>query len=191
MSGGLFFEFAHPGVVLPGVVGAICLLLALFAFQALPISFTGLALILLGIALMIAEAFAPSFGALGLGGLVAFVIGSIMLLDTGVPGFSITLPLILSLALASGAFFLFIVNLATRAWKRPVVSGREEMVGATGRALRSFRHIRGFRHEGRIRIRGETWRAVSATPVRSGEKVRVTGLDSLTLNVEPEGRKES
>jgi len=188
---GLFFEFAHPGVVLPGVVGAICLLLALFAFQALPISFTGLALILLGIALMIAEAFAPSFGALGLGGLVAFVIGSIMLLDTGVPGFSITLPLILSLALASGAFFLLIVNLATRAWKRPVVSGREEMVGATGRALRSFRHIRGFRHEGRIRIRGETWRAVSATPVRSGEKVRVTGLDSLTLNVEPEGRKES
>ncbi len=188
---GLFLEFAHPGAVLPGIVGAICLLLALFAFQALPVSFAGLALMLLGLALMIAEAFAPSFGALGLGGLVAFVIGSIMLLDTETPGYAIAMPLILTVAIASGAFFLLIVNLATRAWRRPVVSGREEMIGATGRALRSFRHRRGFRHEGHIRIRGEIWRAVSGLPVRGGEKVRVTGLDGLTLNVEPEDRKES
>jgi len=187
---GLFLEFAHPGAVLPGVVGAICLLLALFAFQALPVSFAGLALILLGLVLMIAEAFAPSFGALGMGGLVAFVIGSIMLLDTQTPDYAIAIPLILAVAIASGAFFLLIVNLATRAWKRPVVSGREEMIGAAGRALRGFRHRRGFRYEGYIRIRGEIWRAVSGMPVRGGEKVHVTNLDGLTLNVQPEDRKE-
>ncbi len=181
---GLFFEFAHPGFVLPGVAGAICLLLALFAFQALPINFAGLALILLGIALMIAEAFAPSFGALGLGGLAAFVIGSVMLLDTDVPGYGISIPLIITVAIASGAFFFLIVSLAARAWKRPVVSGREDMIGATGRAMR------GFRHTGRIRIHGEIWQAESAAPVRAGGKVRVTGLNGLTLMVEPESRSQ-
>jgi len=182
---GLFFEFAHPGFVLPGVVGAICLLLALFAFQALPISFAGLSLIVLGFALMIAEAFAPSFGALGLGGLAAFIIGSVMLLDTGVPGYGISMPLIITVAIASGAFFFLIVNLAARAWKRPIVSGREDMIGATGRALR------GFRHSGRIRIHGEIWQAESATPVRAGGKVRVTGLNGLTLTVEPKHTEET
>ncbi len=182
---GLFFEFAHPGFIVPGVVGAICLLLALFAFQALPVNYAGLGLILLGIAFMIAEAFAPSFGALGLGGLAAFVIGSVMLLDTDVPGYGISLPLIITVALVSGAFFFLAVSLAARAWKRPVVSGREEMIGSVGEA------IRGFRRKGRIRIHGEIWQVKSGIPIRTGEKVRVTGLDGLTLMVEPKHTEET
>ena len=103
---GLFFELWNPGYVLPGVVGGICLLLALYAFQVLPINFAGLGLIILGIAFMVAEAFMPSFGALGIGGVIAFVVGSIILLDTDVEGYTIAWPLIADVALVSAAFFL-------------------------------------------------------------------------------------
>lgn len=181
---GLFFEFAHPGFIVPGVVGAICLLLALFAFQALPVNYAGLALIALGIAFMVAEAFAPSFGVLGIGGLIAFVIGSVMLLDTGIPGYGIALPLIIAVALVSGAFFFAVVTLAAKAWRRPVVSGQEELVGATATV------VHGFRRRGRVHVHGENWQARTSRPVKTGDAVHITGLDGLILIVEPVEKEE-
>jgi len=175
---GLIFEFYNPGMVLPGVVGAISLLLALFALQVLPVNYAGLALLMLGIAFMIAEAFAPSFGALGMGGLIAFVIGSIILIDTDMPGYGISLPLILTFTAISGLFFLGVIGLAVRARKQPVVSGQEELLQASGTALQDFSR------EGRVRVHGESWLAVSDTPLRRGQRVRVTGIDGLTLHVE-------
>lgn len=180
---GLIFEFYNPGMVLPGVVGAISLLLALFALQVLPVNYAGLALLMLGIAFMIAEAFAPSFGALGMGGLIAFVIGSIILIDTDMPGYGISLPLILTFTAISGLFFLGVIGLAIKARERPVVSGREELLHASGTALQDFSR------EGRVRVHGESWLAVSAAPLRRGQRVRVTGIDGLTLHVEPQEEK--
>lgn len=175
---GLIYEFANPGMILPGVAGTICLLLALFAFQVLPINFVGLALMLLGIAFMVGEVFVPSFGALGIGGVIAFVIGSIMLLDTDVPGYGISVPLIAVFALASAGFFMFVVGMAIRAQKQPLVSGREELVGGIAEVIDDFDT------EGRVRIHSESWRARSHIPLKRGDKVRITGLDGLILIVE-------
>lgn len=175
---GLIYEFANPGMILPGVAGTICLLLALFAFQVLPINFVGLALMLLGIAFMVGEVFIPSFGALGIGGVIAFVIGSIMLLDTGVPGYGISVPLIGVFALTSAGFFMFVIGMAIKAQQRPVVSGQGELIGGIGEVIGDFEK------EGRVRIHSESWQARSATPLQQGQKVRVTGLDGLTLIVE-------
>ena len=130
---GLFFEFANPGYVLPGVAGAISLVLALYAFQILPVNYAGLALLALGIMFMLAEVFVPSFGALGFGGVIAFVIGSIILFDEGGTGYAVSLPLILSLSVISAGFFLFVVGAAVKARNRPVVSGQEEMLHSTGK----------------------------------------------------------
>src|SRR6185295_4789389 len=135
---GLFFELWNPGYVLPGVVGGISLLLALYAFQVLPISYAGLGLVLLGISFMVAEAFLPSFGALGVGGVVAFVIGSIILFDTDVEGYDVAWQLVATVALLSAAFFFGVVTLAMKARRRVVVSGAEEMLGAIGEALEDF-----------------------------------------------------
>jgi len=181
---GLFFELANPGFVLPGVIGGICLLLALFAFQVLPVNFAGLALIGLGIAFMIAEVFVPSFGALGLGGVIAFIVGSIMLMDTGVPGFALSLALIIGVALSSAAFFILIAGMALKARRRPVVSGREEMTGALGEAVEDFDT------QGNIHIHGEIWHATANTPIKKGQTVRVTGMDGLVLSVGPVNTKE-
>lgn len=174
---GLIFEFANPGSILPGVVGAICLLVALFAFQVLPVNYAGLALILLGVALMVAEAFVPSFGVLGLGGVVAFVIGSIMLFDTEIPGLAIARPLIGAFALLSAALFVLVLGMVLKARRRPVVSGAEEMLGAHGEVIDEH---------GRVRVHSELWQAHSDTPLHPGQKVRVTGREGLTLRVEPE-----
>lgn len=176
---GLIYEFANPGMILPGVVGAVCLMLALFAFQVLPINYAGLGLILLGIAFMIGEAFAPSFGALGIGGVIAFIIGSIILMDTEVPGYVVSLPLIIAIALVSALFLITVFGLALSARRRPVVSGSEEMIGAVGEALEDFAD-RGFVH-----VHGELWRALSARPVVRGQAVRVVQMEGLTLRVEP------
>jgi len=177
---GIFFELWNPGYVLPGVIGGICLLLALYAFQVLPISFAGLGLILLGIAFMVAEAFLPSFGALGIGGVVAFVVGSIILMDTDVEGYTVAWPLIAGVALASAAFFFTVVAMAMKARKRQVVSGQEEMLGATGAALDNFRE-----GEGRVRVHSEEWQARSGTALKRGQKVKVVGIEGLILTVEP------
>jgi membrane-bound serine protease (ClpP class) len=181
---GLIYEFSNPGAILPGTVGAISLLLALFAFHLLPINYAGVALILLGLALMIGEAFAPSFGALGIGGVVAFVIGSIILIDTDTPGYGIALPLILSFAIVSAGILIMVVEMAIKSRQRPVVSGREQLLGATGLALATFSG------EGSVRIHGEVWSARTDKRVIEGQRVRVTGIVGLTLEVTPENTEE-
>jgi membrane-bound serine protease (ClpP class) len=179
---GIFFELMNPGFVLPGVMGGICLLLALFAFQVLPINYAGLGLILLGIAFMVGELFMPSFGALGIGGVIAFAIGSIILMDTTAPGFGISIALIAAVSLTSAAFFIFVIGAALKARLRPVVSGREAMVGSTGKVLDDFMG------EGNIRARGEIWQARSSIPLKKGQKVRIVAVDGLVLVVEPESK---
>ncbi len=176
---GLLYEFSSPGFVLPGVVGGICLLLALFALQLLPISYAGLALIFLGIGLMVAEAFLPSFGALGLGGVAAFVIGSVMLIDTDLPGYGIPLALIVPVAATTALFVFFVATLALRARRRPVTTGAEEMLGAEGEALEDIEA------EGWARVHGELWRVRSGAPLAKGMRVKVKARDGLILDVEP------
>jgi membrane-bound serine protease (ClpP class) len=179
---GLIFEFSNPGYVLPGVVGGICLLLALYAFQLLPVNYAGLALILLGLAFVVAEAFLPSFGSLGIGGVVALVFGSVILFDPEVAaGYTLPLSFIVMLSATSAAVVFFTVWVALKARRRPVVSGHAEIIGASGTALSDFER------EGWAQVRGETWRVVSAAPVASGQALRVTGIDGLTLRVEPAG----
>jgi len=179
---GLLFEGYNPGAVLPGVAGAICLLLAAYAFQILPVNYAGLGLIALGVILMISEIFVPSFGALGIGGIIAFVAGSIILMDTDVPGFGIPTGLIGSIGLLGGGMVMAIVWLAVRARARPVVTGVEEMLGAVGEAVADFAD------SGHILIHGELWKATSTQPVHRGQKLRVTKIDGLQLTVEPVDR---
>src|SRR5688500_6108103 len=178
----LIFEFTNPGLVLPGVVGAICVLLALYAFHLLPVNYAGLLLILLGIAFMVAEAFLPAFGSLGIGGLIAFVLGSIILIDTdSVPsGFDLPYTLIGGVAAASAAFVFFVVGMAVRNRRRPVVSGREYMIGALAEAHEDFER------EGWARVHGESWQVRASEPVRRGERLRVKAIDGLILTVEVE-----
>ncbi len=177
---GLIFEFANPGTVVPGTVGAIALLLALYAFQVLPINYAGLGLILLGIGLMVGEAFAPSFGMLGIGGVVAFVIGSVILMDTTAPTYQIALSLIGTFAALSALLFVFLIGMVIRARRSAVVSGREEMIGATAVALEDFAE------QGQVRAHSEIWQAHSRRPLHKGQRLRITGLEGLTLQVEPE-----
>jgi len=178
---GLLFEFSHPGFALPGILGGICLLLALYAFQLLPINYAGLGLILLGIALMVGEAFVPSFGVLGIGGIAAFVIGAVILIDADIPGYGVPLGLIVPLSAFSAAALFFVVTMALKARRRPVVSGRDEMIGASGEVLEDFTG------EGWARVHSETWRVSSAAPLKAGQSVRVTGVRGLVLAVKPEG----
>ncbi|RKT46010.1 NfeD family protein [Thiocapsa rosea] len=182
---GLVYEFANPGAVFPGTVGAVSLLLALYAFQLLPINYTGAALILLGLALMIAEAFVPSFGALGVGGAVAFVIGSLILIDTEVPGFGISIPLIIGFALSSALLFFVVIGMALKAHRQPVASGSEELAGALGEA------VSGFPGPGSIHLHGEIWTAESDRDITPGTPVRVIARHGLTLLVEPISMPES
>lgn len=174
---GLFFELANPGMALPGVLGGICLVLALFAFQVLPVNAAGLALLLLGLIFMIAEALAPSFGALGVGGIAAFVAGSLLLWDETGPGYEIPLGLIFGFALASAVVLIGLATLILRQRDRPVVGGAEELLGATGTVLGD--------DSNRARIRGESWRIRADRPLRPGERIRVVGRDGLTLSVHP------
>jgi membrane-bound serine protease (ClpP class) len=176
---GIFFELWNPGYVLPGVIGGICLLLALYAFQVLPVNYAGLGLIVLGIAFMVAEVFMPSFGALGIGGVIAFVAGSIILLDTSVEGYEIAWELIAVVAATSVVIFGSVVWLALRARGRAVVSGREEMFGQTGETLEAFAE------HGRVRVHSEEWQARTQARLRRGQRIKVVGMDGLTLIVEP------
>jgi membrane-bound serine protease (ClpP class) len=176
---GLIFEFSSPGAIVPGTVGAICLLLALYSFQLLPVNYAGLALLLLGVALMVGEAYQPSFGILGIGGLAAFVIGSIILMDTRAPGFGIHISVIVTFAIASVLLFVVIIGMALKARRRPVVSGLEELVGGVATAMDDFKG------EGRVTIHSEHWNARSNLPISKGERVKVTGVKGLVLTVEP------
>ncbi|HDR9582128.1 TPA: nodulation protein NfeD [Burkholderia stabilis] len=190
---GLFFEFANPGFVLPGVVGTICLLIGLFAMQLLPVSYAGLGLVLLGLGCLVAEAFLPTFGVLGFGGIVSFTIGALMLIDTDVPGYGIPWPVIASLALGGGLLVAGVSSVALRARRRPVVTGAEAMLGSIGEVLDD-----GLRADqppgaagpapsaaGWARVHGERWRVASSVPLAAGCRVRVTGRHGLLLTVAP------
>ena len=176
---GLILEGYSPGAMVPGIVGAISLLIALFAFQIIPVNFAGLGLLALGVALMIAEAFAPSFGVLGLGGVAAFVFGSIMLMDTGVPGYTAPFAVIGAVALASSLLMFLVIGLFLRSRRQQVTTGREGLLHADAEAIESF-DKRGWVH-----VHGERWQAVSTQAIHAGQRVRITAINGLTLTVEP------
>lgn len=182
---GLIFEGYNPGAVLPGVVGAVCLLLALYALQLLPVNYAGLGLIVLGLLLMIGEVFVPSFGVLGLGGIVAFIVGSIVLMDTDVPGYGIPTALIGSIAAVGGSAVMAIIWMAMRARRQPIVSGRDDLIGATAVATEEFTG-RGY-----VRVHGELWTAETSRTILSGQQLRVTGMHGLVLEIEPLETKEN
>jgi membrane-bound serine protease (ClpP class) len=176
---GLILEFSNPGAIVPGTVGAISLLLALYAFQLLPINYVGMGLILLGIGLMIAEAYAPSFGILGIGGVVAFAIGSVILIDTEAPGFGINLSVILSFSIISALIFILVVGMAIKARRRPVVAGREELIGSEGIVLQDFDD------KGPVKVHSEIWQAKTKYPLHKGQSIKVIASKGLLLEVVP------
>lgn len=177
---GLFFEFYNPGFILPGVVGGISLLIALYAFQLLPINYVGFSLLLLGITFMIIEVLISSFGVLGIGGIVAFVTGSILLLDINSPGYQIAWSLITAMTVVTIIFFTILITMAIRAMRRKVVTGREAMIGSEGEVLQILNS-----KELLVRIQGEIWKASSTERMHKGQKIRVRGLSGLSLSVEP------
>ncbi|MDH3289156.1 MAG: nodulation protein NfeD [Betaproteobacteria bacterium] len=183
---GLIFEMMNPGFVLPGVIGGICLLLALYAFQLLPINYAGLGLILLGMAFIVAEAFLPSFGALGIGGVIALAIGAVILIDPAAGAeYTVPLPLVAVVSAIGGGIVFFTVLFALKARTRPVVSGQEQMIGSIGEVLEDLET------EGWARVESERWRIVSTRPLRRGQKVKVMGVTGLTLRVEAEADDNS
>lgn len=173
----IVFEFSNPGLVFPGVIGAICVLIALYAFHMLPVNYAGLALILVGIAFMVGELFFPAYGSLGIGGAIAFVIGSVILIDTDIPGYGVPVSLALGIAAASAAFLFLVIGMALKARRRPVVSGHEELIGSAGEVIEDCEG------EGWARVHGENWRIRSAAPLKAGERVRVVAMRGLLLEV--------
>ncbi len=177
---GIIFELANPGAMVPGVIGAICLILALFAFQVLSVNYAGLALILLGLAFIVGEAFLPSFGMLGIGGIVAFVIGSVILMDGSHR--DISLPTIGGTAAVAGGFILWTVTRFIGLRRRHPVSGREQLGHEVAVALDTFAADDGG-YRGHVRLSGERWNAVCAEPVNAGDHVHVTATEGLTVTV--------
>jgi membrane-bound serine protease (ClpP class) len=176
---GLLLEGYNPGVMFPGVIGVISLMLALFALQILSVNYAGLALVVLGVGMIIAEFHVPAFGSLGLGGLIAFVVGSIILFDTETPGMAIGLPLIAGVATVGGFVVLAIAFLGARSQRRPVVTGERVMVGQTAEVVENFNET------GQVRYAGELWNAHTTTALRVGQKVRIVKVEGLRLWVEP------
>jgi membrane-bound serine protease (ClpP class) len=177
---GLLLEGYNPGVVLPGVVGSICLLTALFAFQILSVNYAGLALVALGVGMIVAEFFFPTYGSLGAGGLIAFIVGSLILFDTDVPGMQVGRPLIAALATMGAIVIGGIVYLATRAMRRPVTTGVPGMIGANAEVFEDFTG------KGRVRYGGELWNARSQAALHAGQTARIVRVEGLTLWVEPQ-----
>lgn len=174
---GLLFEFSNPGMGLPGITGGICLLIALYAFQVLPISYAGLGLIILGIALMVAEAFAPSFGVLGLGGIVAFVIGSIILMDTTLPAYQIAIPLIAALAITSAMLLVILLRMLIKSRQQALVSGLQHLVGQTAKI--EFLH----NDVAMVRLEGELWQTSCQDSLTPNDPVIVDEADGVILQV--------
>jgi membrane-bound serine protease (ClpP class) len=178
---GILFEFWNPGAVAPGVIGGISLLVALTALSVLPVNYAGLALLLFGIALMVAEAFSPGFGLVGLGGIVAFAMGALFLFDpeqSDIP-IRVSWQVVAALTIISAVFFAGILASAVQARRRPVRTGSEEMIGSTGQV------VSWLGGEGRVQIHGEIWAARSVHGLAKGERVRVASRTGLTLVVEP------
>ncbi|WP_404298528.1 nodulation protein NfeD [Halomonas sp.] len=174
---GLIFELSNPGSLVPGTIGIICLLLALFAFQVLPVNYAGLALILVGLALIVGEALMPSFGILGIGGIVAFVFGSVILMDAD--NLSISLPMIGGIALLAAVLMLWVMTRFMSLRRRPAKGGQEELIGSEARVVEDFEG------NGHVRLMGERWNARSVWPLVKGQTVRVASVDGLTVEVEP------
>jgi membrane-bound serine protease (ClpP class) len=174
---GLYLEFSHPGVIFPGLAGGICLLLALTAFQVLPINYTGLLLILLGIGFLVAELFLPSFGILGVGGIVSFVLGSLFLFDAPEGELAVDRGVILAAALSVSTFMLVIGTLAVRTWRQKPASGGEGLIGEVGEV-----RVR-LAPRGKVWLHGEYWNAESNEEIEVGQKVRVVGRDHMVLRV--------
>lgn len=177
---GLLLEFYSPGVGLAGVLGGICLVLAMYSLQMLPISYAGLALLVLGIMLMVAEAFSPSFGVLGLGGIVAFVVGSIMLMDTDLPGYQIAAPLIAGFTIVSVVFFFVIVTLLLKSRRRPVTTGVQILIGTQAEVVDCSKADGQYR----VLVNGEVWQAKGPQSLKQGDKVTVTNVQGLWLEIE-------
>ncbi|GAA4361023.1 nodulation protein NfeD [Kangiella marina] len=176
---GLIFEGYNPGTMVPGVIGAICLLLAFYALQILPINYVAAGLLVLGIALLVVEAFAPSFGILGVGGIIAFLFGSFMLFNEPETGVAIAIPILVGVTIISVILLSFVLTLAIQAKQQPVVSGREELLQEVGVVQHDFSG------EGWIHICGERWKAHCDTPLHAGQQVKVVAVTDLELTVVP------
>jgi membrane-bound serine protease (ClpP class) len=177
---GLIFEFLSPGAVAPGLVGAISLVVGLYALALLPINYAGAGLVLLGIGLMVAEAHIGAFGAIGIGGIAAFVIGAILMFPD-IPGLELSSAVVTGAVAVSAALFLLVLSMLLRSRRRSVVTGMEALLGAEGEAM-SWDD-----GEGRVLVKGETWRARSRAPLQSGAHIQVLGRDGLVLIVELKG----
>jgi membrane-bound serine protease (ClpP class) len=176
---GLIFEFLNPGAVAPGLIGGISLLVALYALNLLPINYAGAALVLLGIGLMVAEAHIGSFGVIGVAGIVAFVIGAIMMFPSGAPGFTLSLSVVAAATIMTAALFLLVLTMLLRSRRHPVVTGKEGLLGAEGET------VAWDGDEGRVRVKGEIWRARAQRPLEAGARIRVIDREGLVLVVEP------
>lgn len=177
---GLILEAFHPGAMLPGIAGGICLLVGLYALQMLPVNYAGLALMALGVSLLVAEAFTPTMGALGIGGVISFVVGSIMLFNTNVPGYAVNLGVIGGVAFCAIALLALVLWLVMRSRKAHIVSGEQQMLDATGELIEPI----DADGEGWALVYGERWRVRSATPLPAGTPIRVTRREGLLLWVD-------
>jgi membrane-bound serine protease (ClpP class) len=182
---GLFIEVIHPGAAVPGVAGGICLLLALYALHLLPVNWAGVGLILLGAALMVAELFLPTFGVVGVGGIVALVVGGMMLINSDAGEVSVPFPFLIGMAAVSAAVIFGFGAFALRARRRPVVSGREGLIGAQG--VVTWVDEQGMW----ANVQGASWRVRSREPLAAGTAVRVERVDGLTLEVSTAGQPRS
>jgi membrane-bound serine protease (ClpP class) len=174
---GLIFEFMNPGTYAPGVIGAISLLLAMYAFSALPVDYVGIALILLGIGLMVAEAFAPSFGILGLGGVTAFAIGSVSLFKAGMPGYGVPIAVVVAGSIVTGGLMILILAMLMRSRRQAVITGKEGLIGRPGEV------VEWSDGSGRVRVVGEVWLACASEALRPGDAIEVRSREGLLLTV--------
>ncbi len=175
---GLVFEFSHPGIFAPGVIGSICLLLGLLALSIIPVNLAGLGLTLLGLGLMASEAFVPSFGALGIGGVIAFALGAMMTFDA--PGYRLAWPVVAGATAVSVVLLMLVLGMLVRTRRLPPSTGEATLTHARGEV------IAWSGSEGEVRVSGERWRARAQTPLTVGTSVRIVGRDGLTLDVEPD-----
>ncbi|WP_228638681.1 NfeD family protein [Kangiella koreensis] len=176
---GLIFEGYNPGTFIPGVIGAISLLLAFYALQIMPVNYVAAGLLVLGIALLVVEAFAPSFGILGMGGIIAFILGSFLLFDEPETGMAVAMPILIFVTIVSVILLSFVLSLAIRARNKPVVTGTEEMLSEVGIVENDFDE------KGWIKIHGEIWKAHSSQPLKAGQHVKVVAVNDLDLDVIP------
>jgi membrane-bound serine protease (ClpP class) len=181
---GIIFEFWSPGLAGPGIVGGICLIVGLMALSVMPLNFAGVALLVAGLAMMVAEALTPGIGVLGVGGIVAFIAGGVFLFDPADTDidFAVAWPVLIAAAMTNAAMIVGVLGMALRARRHPVRTGSEEMVGLEGEV------VDWSDGKGRIRVHGEMWTARAAQPLAPGTRVRVGGRDGLTLQVSPIGK---